>query len=182
MIICVTGPMAAGKNFVCSSFAKQGWICIDADEQVHRAIKMSEPQIISAFEKEAKNADIPLKNADGSLNRKNLGALIFPHPELLKKQENIVFPLITEDTKKIIAENPDKNIILNATVMYKIPELLKICEKIVFVTAPLFIRFLRAKKRDNLSALQILQRFWAQRGLKKKYKEYGIPFETIKNW
>lgn len=174
--------MAAGKNFVCSYFEKKGWICIDADEQVHRAIKKSEPQILKAFAKEAKNANILLQNADGSLNRKNLGALIFPHPELLKRQENIVFPLVTEDTKKIIAENPDKDIVLNATVMYKIPELLKICEKIVFVTAPLFIRFLRAKKRDNLSALQILQRFWAQRGLQKKYKEFDIPFEKIKNW
>lgn len=182
MIICVTGPMAAGKNFVCSSFEKKGWICIDADEQVHRAIKKSEPQILKSFAKEAKNANILLQNADGSLNRKNLGALIFPHPELLKRQENIVFPLVTEDTKKIIAENPGKDIVLNATVMYKIPELLKICEKIVFVTAPLFIRFLRAKKRDNLSTLQILQRFWAQRGLQKKYKEFDIPFETIKNW
>lgn len=174
--------MAAGKNFVSQKYKNQGWICIDEDKQVHFAIEKATSKVLKEFEKEATNAKISLTNADGSLNRRNLGSLIFSHKNLIAKQESIVYPIITEETKKIINANPKKNIILNVVALYKIPELLEMCEKIVFVTAPFFTRIYRAKKRDNLSLKQILQRFWAQRGLLNEYKKFNIPIEIVKNY
>lgn len=173
--------MAAGKNFISSQYEKKGWICLDADEQVHRAIKTATPQIIKAFEKQATAENISLQNPDGTLNRRNLGKLIFPHPELLKKQESIVYPIIIEETKKIIKENENRNIILNATVLYKTPELLEMCNKIIFVKTNFFVRLKRAIKRDKMPLRQILSRFWAQRNLFSKYKNAGIPIEIVDN-
>ncbi len=173
--------MAAGKNFISSQYEKKGWICLDADEQVHRAIKTATPQILNAFEKEAAAENIPLKNPDETLNRRNLGKLIFPHPELLKKQESIVYPIIIEETKKIIKENEGRNIVLNATVLYKTPELLRMCHKIIFVKASFFVRLKRAIKRDKMPLPQILSRFWTQRNLFSRYKNAGIPIEIINN-
>ena len=89
-IICITGPMAAGKNYICSQYEKQGWLSIDADKTVHKAIEIATPAIKKAFSEDAKKANLELSNKDGSLNRRNLGALIFPNPELLAKQESIV--------------------------------------------------------------------------------------------
>lgn len=180
-IICITGPMAAGKNYICSQYEKQGWLSIDADRTVHKAIEIATPQILTAFAEDAKKAGIELCNNDGSLNRRNLGALIFPNPELLAKQESIVYPIIIEETKHFISQNNNKNIILNATVLYKTPELLKLCEKIIFVTAPAITRFLRARKRDKMPVLQILQRFSAQKNLLKQYESFGIPVEILIN-
>ncbi len=173
--------MAAGKNFITSQYEKKGWLCLDADEQVHRAIKTATPEILKAFEKEASAENISLKNPDGTLNRRNLGRLVFPHPELLKKQESIIYPIIIEETKKIINENKDKNIILNATVLYKTPELLKMCNKIIFVKARFFTRLKRAIKRDKMPLFQILSRFWAQKKLFSKYKNAAIPIEIVNN-
>ena len=181
MIICVTGQMAAGKNFISSQYEKNGWLCLDADEQVHSAIKTATPQILNAFAKEAAAENIPLKNLDGTLNRRNLGKLIFPHPELLKKQESIIYPIIIEETKKIIKENEGRNIVLNATVLYKTPELLRMCRKIIFVKASFFVRLKRAIKRDKMPLPQILSRFWTQRNLFSRYKNAGIPIEIINN-
>ena len=181
MIICVTGQMAAGKNFISSQYEKNGWLCLDADEQVHSAIKTATPQIIKAFEKEAAAENISLQNPDGTLNRRNLGKLIFPHPELLKKQESIIYPIIIEETKKIIKENEGRNIVLNATVLYKTPELLRMCRKIIFVKASFFVRLKRAIKRDKMPLPQILSRFWTQRNLFSRYKNAGIPIEIINN-
>ena len=180
-IICITGPMAAGKNYICSQYEKQGWISIDADKTVHKAIEIATPAIKKAFSEDAKKANLELLNKDGSLNRRNLGALIFPNPELLAKQESIVYPIIIEETKKIISQNKGKNIILNATVLYKTPELLNLCEKIIFVTAPLAVRFIRARKRDKMPFCQIIQRFKSQKNLLKKYQETGIPVEILIN-
>ncbi len=173
--------MAAGKNFISSQYEKKGWICLDADEQVHHAIKTATPQILKAFEKEAAAENIPLKNPDGTLNRRNLGKLIFPRPELLKKQESIVYPIIIEETKKIIKENEGRNIVLNATVLYKTPKLLEMCDKIIFVKARFFVRLKRAIKRDKMPLRQILSRFWTQRNLFSKYEDAGIPIEIVDN-
>lgn len=173
--------MAAGKNFISSQYEKKGWLCLDADEQVHGAIKTATPEILKAFEKQAAAENISLQNPDGTLNRRNLGRLIFPHPELLKKQESIIYPIIIEETKKIIKENEERNIILNATVLYKTPELLKMCDKIIFVRASFFTRLKRALKRDKMPLRQILSRFWTQRNLFSKYKNAGIPIEIVNN-
>ena len=96
MIICVTGPMAAGKNYICSKYEKEGWLCLDADKQVHKAIEKAVPEILKAFSKEAGEKGITLENPDGSLNRRELGKLIFGNPELLSRQEKIVYPYLIE--------------------------------------------------------------------------------------
>lgn len=182
MIFCVTGNMAAGKNYVCSIFENAGWLCIDEDKVAHEAIKKASPIICKEFEKEAKKAGIFLQNPDGSLNRKNLGALLFPNPDLLNRQENIIYPIVIEETKKIISQNTDKNIILNAAVLYKTPELLQLCQKIIFITAPALIRIIRAKKRDNLPLRQIISRIISQKNLLEKYKKTGIELCIISNF
>lgn len=182
MIICVTGPMAAGKNYVCSQFEEKGWISLDADKLAHKAIDKNEEQILTAFSKEASQSKIDLKKADGKLNRKALGKLVFSSPKLLARQESIIYPTIIEETKTFIQTHRDSDIILNATVLYKTPELLSMCEKIIFVTAPILTRLFRALKRDKLSAMEILKRFHAQKNLLSKYEDVGIPIEIYKNY
>ena len=51
MILCVTGPMAAGKNAVCRILEERGFIALDADRQVHGAIEKAAPEIIKTFSK-----------------------------------------------------------------------------------------------------------------------------------
>lgn len=180
-IICVTGPMAAGKNFICSKMEEEGYISIDADILVHKAIESSAQKILSTFDSIAAKKNIQIKNADGSVNRRNLGKLIFSNKKYLKMQEEIVYPIITEYLFDFIKQNPDKKIIINATVLYKTPQILNICTKIVYVTAPFFTRLNRAKNRDRIKTSLILQRFFAQATLLHQYKKTNIPIEIIKN-
>ena len=181
MIICVTGKMAAGKNFISSKFEEQGWISHDADKDVHYAIELAKENILDEFQELAEKKGLVIQNSDGSLNRKELGKLLFSDAKLLKKQENIVYPYVIQLTKDFIQQNKDRNIVLNVTLLYKTPELLSLCSKIVYVKAPLIKRIVRAKKRDHLSYYQILKRFYAQRNLYTNYKKTGIPIEIIKN-
>ena len=184
-IVCLTGQMAAGKNFVCSLLEKDGFVSLDLDRTAHEAILLCTPQILEAFGGEAERRGISLLNEDGSLNRRALGQIVFSSPELLAKQESIVYPKIIELTEQFIAKNSGKSVILNATVLFKTPELLSKCGKILFVKANFLKRLVRAKKRDGLPLRQILARFKNQKNLlaeyKKAAKKFNISVEIIKN-
>lgn len=174
--------MAAGKNYVAKQLCKTGdCVSLDLDLTVHTAIKNATPQILKEFSSLAQKSGINLQSSDGSLNRRALGSLVFSSPELLKKQEQIVYPETIRLTKEFIQQNKVKTVLLNATVLYKTPELLELCSKIYFVKAFFLKRLLRAKKRDNLPLLQILKRFKSQNSLLKEYEKSGIPLIFIKN-
>ncbi|MBR5646896.1 MAG: dephospho-CoA kinase [Treponema sp.] len=175
-IIAVTGPMASGKNFVCSIFENDGWKSIDADILVHQAIDELSQTIYETFSKDAQKHGINILTDDKTKNqidRKALGKLLFSDPSLLKKQEMLVYPYVIRKTKEFINKN-DK-VIINATVLYKTPELLNLCQKIYYIKAPFLKRLIRAKKRDRLPLKQILKRFKNQRNLLKEYQKFSVP-------
>ena len=77
MILAVTGSMAAGKNYVSSILEKKGFLSIDADKCVHQAIEEAKNQILEAFLPIAQEKNIIIQNPDGTINRKNLGVILF---------------------------------------------------------------------------------------------------------
>lgn len=186
MVLCVTGPMAAGKNFVSSLLEKQtvggkGFVSIDADVVGHKAVENASKKIKEAFGKLAEERGIPLVDENGKIIRRNLGALIFGNRELVARQESIVYPEISSVIDQFIEENKDNNVIVNATVLYKVPAINKM-DAIVFVDCPRIVRFFRAKKRDKMKARQILARFRSQRGLFSAYRASGIKMYKISNF
>lgn len=216
-VIGLTGKMASGKNYVCSELEKIGFVSVDCDVEVHKVLEEKKEKIISTFSDYAKRKNLTLKNPDGSLNRRNLGALLFQNPELLALHESIVYPALTKNVTAIIntaragfssdadisndarttnnespatdtglrnstsSQAPIRGIIINATVLYKTPELLNKCDKIIFVQSNFITRFLRARKRDKMPLGQIKNRFLSQFHLKDRYKESGLEIITVRN-
>lgn len=175
-VVAVVGPMASGKNYICSQMEQEGWSSIDADILVHDAIELVKDKILEKFIPFAQQQNIKLTNADGSINRRALGTLLFSFPELLEVQESIVYPIIMQQIQDFI--NQHEKSIINATVLYKTPELLKQCDKVIYVTAPFFKRLARARRRDKLPLSQILKRFHTQKNLLKEYQKH-FPAEKI---
>ena len=180
LILAVTGSMAAGKNYVSNLLEKKGFLAIDADKCVHQAIEEAKDQILEAFLPIAKEKNIQIQNPEGTINRKNLGSILFSDEKLLQKQESIVHPKVNEIFNRFIDENPDKNIVLNATVLYKTP-VIKRCDAIIFVKAPIITRFFRAKRRDNLPSREIFKRFASQFKIFAKYKFFKTDIYSIWN-
>ena len=177
--------MAAGKNAVCRILEERGFIALDADRQVHGAIEKAAPEIIKTFSKEANAQNITLTDKNERINRRELGRLLFTSKDLLAKQERIVYPVIIEETKRFIQKQQEQkkeaDIILNATVLYKTPELLRLCKYIIYVDAPKITRIVRALKRDRMTLRQILSRFASQKNLFSEYKKTGVPIIKITN-
>lgn len=211
LTLALTGKMASGKNYVCSELEKIGFVSVDCDVEVHKVLEEKKEKIISTFSDYAKEKNLTLKNPDGSLNRRNLGVLLFQNPELLALHESLVYPALTKNVTAIIntaragsssdagntndeshatdaglrnstsSQAPIRGIIINATVLYKTPELLNKCDKIIFVQSNFITRFLRARKRDKMPLGQIINRFLSQLHLKDRYKESGLEIITVRN-
>ncbi len=180
MILCVTGPMAAGKNAASDILQKKGFACVDADKLGHIAVENQKEKILATFGPMAENLGITLLDPEGKINRKALGALIFRDKKLIKMQEDIVYPEINALFDKFIEENRDKDLVINATVLYKVP-LIKRVDLILYVDCPKIIRLLRASKRDHIPLKQILQRFKAQKNLFSKYREQNTDIVRVWN-
>ena len=204
MVICVAGPMAAGKNYVCSILEERGFFCVDADLVIHQVIKEKEEEIFLQFKEEAAAAGLELKKSDGSLDRRALGELLFNNQNLLAKQESLVYPAFERRIQEMIdankkaggsvqpitvglpAANGAGGFAINATLLYKTPALLRQCKKIIYVDAPLLVRVWRSRRRDKLPLLQILRRMKAQKGLEGQYKKFAaennIEFIRVNNF
>ena len=182
MILCVTGPMAAGKNAAADVLARDfGFACVDCDVLVHTAIENAKEKIFAAFENLAAEKGIFLKNNDGSVNRRELGKLIFSDSKLVAMQENIVYPETELLIEKFLEENRGKDIAINATVLYKI-KAIQFCSAVIFVDCPKIIRLFRAKKRDGMKYSQICARFKAQKTLFLEYRQTCADIHRVWNF
>ena len=128
MILCVTGPMAAGKNAAASILEQMGYACIDADLAGHKAVENAREKIIERFAEEAKKRGLSLMNEDGSVNRRALGEVVFSSPQLLQAHEAIVYPETERIIREFIEEKQKDSsipgVVINAAVLYKTPEIL----------------------------------------------------------
>jgi dephospho-CoA kinase len=172
--------MAAGKNAAQTIFEQKGFAAVDADELAHSAVENKEKEIIAAFSPEAAAAGIRLLNRDGTLDRRNLGKLIFRKQELIARQEALVHPEINRLLEKFIANHEKSDIVLNATVLYKVPAVRR-CDAVVYIDAPWLLRFFRVRFRDKMPALQIFARFRTQTKLYTKYKKLNADIYRVWN-
>ncbi len=180
LIIALTGPMAAGKNAASDILEKEGFLCFDADTLVHTAVENKKEEIVKTFSKEADMRHIKLLNDDGSVNRRNLGSIVFSDRELLGKQEGIVHPEVDRILNEAIDAHPEQSIVINATVLYKTPVISR-CSFILYITSPLIVRFFRVLRRDSMPFMQIFKRFYAQKHIFAKYRSVNADMYIVRN-
>src|SRR5882672_4653179 len=86
----LTGGIGSGKSSVAALLRERGVPVVDADELAREAVTPGSPglaQVIEAFGRE-------ILAADGGLDRKRLGALVFADPEARKRLNAITHPLV----------------------------------------------------------------------------------------
>ncbi len=183
-VIGLTGPMCAGKNAAGAILARLGFAVVDADKIAHAALQDVQDRVVAAFETIARNRGISLVNADGSLDRRALGSVVFSDGELLARHEGIVYPRINELLGRFIddrlAEGTARGVVVNAPLLHKSP-ILDRCDLVIFVDSPAIIRLFRARSRDRLSYRQILARFSAQKHLFAQYRAINVDIQRVQN-
>jgi dephospho-CoA kinase len=92
LLVGLTGGIATGKSTVSEIFGRLGCVIIDADVLAREVVAPGEPalaQIAAEFGPDA-------LQADGTLDRKKLGAIVFADAERRKRLEQITHPAIRD--------------------------------------------------------------------------------------
>jgi dephospho-CoA kinase len=99
----------------------------------------------------------------GTVDRKELGRVVFSDPAALGALEAITHPWLAAEIRSQVARAPG-DVVINAALLHK-QGLFRLCQVVVWVQAPLVTRILRARTRDGWTWSRILRRIWAQRKL-----------------
>lgn len=179
-IIGVAGPMAAGKNGATEFFVQKGFIEIDVDKMGHIALELQKEIIAKAFCEDEKKYNVKILNDDGSMNRRNLAKIVFATKKNLRKHESIMHPKMNELIEQKIAKSPNANYVINAAILHKF-SIIKQCKPIFYITANPFIRYKRAKLRNNIPFKQFFKTFLSQIEIYPKCKSLNADIYTVDN-
>jgi dephospho-CoA kinase len=155
-IIGLTGGIASGKSTVSAYLAQKGVKIIDADKISRDISEPGQPgyrKIIREFGK-------GFLNGDGSLNRHELGRVVFSDSAKLLKLEGLLHPLIEKEIQKQM-QGADGPVVIDAPLLHK-AGLDRLCSEIWVVTAPDELRIKRILARDGIAETEARKRLESQ--------------------
>ena len=161
LVIGLTGPTGAGKGAVASVFAQYGIPVINADRVYHELITPPSSclqELVEAFGKQ-------ILLADGSLDRRALGGIVFNDPAACEKLNSITHRYVMEEVKGQMERLRREGV---PVAVFDAPQLFeagahKACGAVVSVLAERGLRLERIIARDNLSAEAAMRRILAQK-------------------
>lgn len=116
-VIGLTGGIGSGKSTVAAILAELGAVVIDADKIGHEIYLPG----TEGFERVVAEFGADVVAADGTIDRRRLGARVFDDPAALARLNAIVHPLIGEETRRwmqaALAAATGNPIVVEAPVM-----------------------------------------------------------------
>ena len=171
----LTGSIAVGKSFVASIFAELGCHVLDADQTAREVVLPGAPglaAVVNAFGSE-------VLNADGTLNRQHLGALVFADEDKRQQLNHILHPFIIARQDEIMREwekgDPDGIGIVDAALMIESGGY-KRFDKLIVVHCRPEVQLERLMLRNGLSREEAQRRIDSQmpQEEKQRYADYLI--------
>jgi dephospho-CoA kinase len=171
----LTGSIGVGKSFVASVFVELGCHVLDADQTAREVVMPGTPglkALTDAFGEE-------ILNTDGTLDRKQLGTLIFADPSQRQRLNHLLHPFIIARQDELMnaweAEDPDGIGIIDAALMIESGGY-KRFDKLIVVHCRPEVQLERLMLRDKLSRDEALRRINSQmpQEEKQKFADYLI--------
>lgn len=171
----LTGSIGVGKSFVSSVFSELGCHVLDADKTAREVVAAETPglrAVVEAFGSE-------ILQADGTLDRVRLGALVFADEEKRLVLNSILHPFIIaaqdEQLRKWEAEDASGIAIVDAALMIESGGY-KRFDKLIVVHCSPSIQLERLMARNQISREEAVRRTGAQMSQeeKKPYADFLI--------
>lgn len=132
LIIGVTGNIACGKSTVDGILLQLGAnVVIDADQAVH-ALQRDDPAIRAAI---LNTFGPAVRAADGTVDRRALGGIVFRDPEAMRRLEAIMHPAVRRHIRAQLAALPEDAVAVVDAVKLLEGELGTLAHSIWWVTA-----------------------------------------------
>ena len=165
--IGLTGSIATGKSTVTNMLKELGAFVIDCDKTARDVVAPGTrglAKIEAAFGKDA-------VAADGSMDRVYIGDLVFRNPEMKKRLENILFPLIFEalDEELLRLERAGATpvVFLDMPLLYEV-KYDSYVDEVWLVYVPFEVQLSRLMKRNGYTKEEALLRIHSQMSVDKK--------------
>jgi dephospho-CoA kinase len=171
----MTGSIGVGKSFVASVFVELGCHVLDADLTAREVVLPGTPGLQAI----AREFGDEILNADGTLDRKRLGALIFADENRRQRLNHILHPFIIARQDEILRawelEDPHGVGIVDAALMIESGGY-KRFDKLIVVHCRPEVQLERLMLRDQLSREEAERRIAAQmpQEEKQKFADYLI--------
>ncbi len=166
----LTGGLASGKSFVADCFARWGAHVLHADRVGHAVL---EPEG-EAYADVVRELGDSILRADGSIDRKALGAMVFADPDKLETLNALVHPLVFARQQAFFQdverEDPDGIVVVEAAIMVETGSYEKY-DRLVLAVCPPEVQVERFVAREGATEDDARARMARQMPLAQK-----IPF------
>lgn len=167
MKLGLTGGIACGKSTVSAMLLARGAKLVDADQVAREVVLPGEPAL-AAIASEFGQAVL---NPDGTMNRAEVGKLVFNNPERLGKLESILHPAIRKRMWDRIeayeAEDPNQLIVADIPLLFETGQD-AMYDAVMVVYVPQSVQQERLMQRNQLTAEQAAQRIALQLDIEEK--------------
>ncbi|MGG6313709.1 dephospho-CoA kinase [Paenibacillus macerans] len=177
MNIGLTGGIATGKSTVSHMLALRGAAVIDADLIAREIMEPGHPVLAAVAERFGQ----AVLHADGTLNRKKLGEIVFSQPEERKTLESLTHPAIRAEMKKrmsgLEAADPGRLVVADIPLLYE-SGLEPLYDEIMVVYVPRELQLSRLILRDGLTEDEAEKRLRAQMDIEIKKERADILIDN----
>ncbi|HEX5884668.1 MAG TPA: dephospho-CoA kinase [Pyrinomonadaceae bacterium] len=171
----LTGSIGVGKSFVASVFSELGCHVLDADQTAREVVMPGTPGLRAITEEFGEE----ILNPDGTLNRKQLGAVVFAYEDKRQRLNHILHPFIIARQDEIMREwemkDPKGIGMVDAALMIESGGYRRF-DKLIVVHCRPEIQLERLMLRDKLSRDEAQRRIDSQmpQEEKQKFADYLI--------
>ena len=175
-VIGLTGGIASGKTTVSNLFKIFGVPVIDADLVARQVVEKGTvglTALVNRFGEE-------ILNADGTLNRTELGKRMFSEKSVRSEVNDILQPLIRKEITSRMKEYKDQGkslIVLDLPLLFEM-HYENLCDDIIVVAVSVETQIARMEKRNGYTTEEALERIQSQMPLEKKVKQATIVWSN----
>lgn len=162
-ILGITGNIATGKSTVVKMLMERGAHHIDSDVVYHELIAPGQPLLAELVDQFGAG----ILNADRSLDRKALGAIVFSDPAKLQQLDSLTHPAVIAEADRRAFAIEDGVVILDAVKLIESGHY-EVCDAVWLVTTPEDLQVQRLMARNNLDEAEAHRRVAAQPPLEPK--------------
>lgn len=173
-VLGLTGGIASGKSSISAMLKEMGFPIVDADEIARRVVEKGSP-VLERIKEEFGEGVL---NADGTLNRKALGQLVFSSNKKLELLNSITHPAIIEEIRRDIdalSAKGERLCVLDVPLLIE-SGINNMADAVLLVYVDEKTQLYRLMNRDHISEELALKKISSQMSFeeKKKYADYII--------